>query len=147
VGPGVLLGLDAADRKTKGPRRALRTIPLPGNLIPRIAVTPRVVVNCLFGVDAHIRLVGAAAVQVRDVADDLLVLGRDLERLLRVRLVVDARRGVLAGVGVVVRQFLRVGGVFVGGGGGLGLGFGRWRRTWWVKWVEWIGSVERFGGV
>jgi len=64
-------------------------------------------------------------------------------------LVVDAGRGVLAGVGVVVREFLRVRADFVGLWGGLvlGLGLGGGRHGGDEYYVQMREDEESTGGV
>ncbi len=54
------------------------TIPLPGNLVPRIAVAPWVVVHALCRIDLHVLLARTPAVQIRDRLYDLLALRREL---------------------------------------------------------------------
>jgi hypothetical protein len=79
----------------------IRTIPLPRNLIPRIAITPRIIVDCFFGVHHHVLFTRAARVQVTYRLHDFLALRVELNGLLGVRLVVDACGAVLGGVGIL----------------------------------------------
>jgi hypothetical protein len=82
-------------------RALIRTIPLPRNLIPRIAITPRIIVDCFFGIHHHVFFTRAAGVQVAYRLHDFLALRVELNGLLGVRLVVDARGAVLGRVGVL----------------------------------------------
>lgn len=76
-----------------------QTIPLPRNLIPRIAKTPGIIIHRLPRVYEHILFARAAGIQTRDLTYDLLALGRHVKGGGGVGLVVHAGGGVVCGVG------------------------------------------------
>ena len=91
---GMERGCDGAFSRMWG----VHTIPLSGYLVSSVAEAPRVVVDGFTGVDLHVFLAGAAAVEVCDCLDDALPFWRDGERVLGVGLVVDVGGGVLGGI-------------------------------------------------
>ena len=93
------------------------TVPLPGNLVPRIAVAPWVVVDCLFIVNLHILLARAAGVEGAYRFDDLLALCGDFDGFLGVGFIVDIKH--VAGVrgGELVGIWAGLVGAWIGIGG------------------------------
>ena len=68
-----------------------RTVPLPGNFVPCIAVAPGIVIYGFLGVHQHVLLARASRVQVANRLHHALPLWLKLDGLLRIGLVVDAR--------------------------------------------------------
>jgi len=119
------------------------TLPLPRNLVPRIAKTPWVVIDRLLCIHEHVILARAAGMEVCDLADDFWALGRGGEGGGEVGLVFHAGRGVVRGVG----------GRSQGGGVGAGLvlalrnggahGGDGWVRGYWCG----SGGADQVGGM
>ena len=72
--------------------RAKLTIPLASNLVPGVAITPRIVIDGFLCVDPHVVLVAAPAIQSADTVDYVLTLLCDLQGAFRVRLVIHTGR-------------------------------------------------------
>ena len=53
---------------------SLRTIPLSRDLVPRVTVAPRIVVDGFFSIRLHVFFTRAAAVEARYASDDMLTL-------------------------------------------------------------------------
>lgn len=79
-----------------------RTVPLPCDLVSRVAVAPGIVVDGVVRVHLHVRFARAPAVQARDRVYDLLVLRGDGDGVLGMGFIVYPGRTVLGGVFVVV---------------------------------------------
>ena len=60
-------------------RPMILTIPLPSDLIPRIAITPWIIVDSLGGVNLHVLLRRTATVEICNALHDALALGRNLD--------------------------------------------------------------------
>ena len=75
-----------SERRGKGEN--LHTIPLSSNFIPRVAVTPRIVVNGFFRIHLHVLLARASGVEVADGLYDRLALWGEADGALWVGLVV-----------------------------------------------------------
>lgn len=55
-------GVDCGGGRRGGGSERKLTVPLSGDLVPRVAIAPRVVVDGFFGVHLHVLLAGTAAV-------------------------------------------------------------------------------------
>lgn len=96
-------GLGEGEGEGEKPASIRRTVPLPRNLVSRIAVTPGIVVDGVVRVHLHVRFARAPAVQARDRVYDLLVLRRDGDGVRGMGFIIYPGRCVLGGVFVVVR--------------------------------------------
>lgn len=72
--------------------RAKLTIPLARNLVPGVAIAPRIIIYGFLCVDPHVVLTAAPAIQSTDTVNDVLALLWYFQGIFRVRLVIHTGR-------------------------------------------------------